>query len=163
MQIRKKQQIQQSIINRLQTDFEYSEDVSQQYNNIINNVSQDIQSLLNTRAAPKPKNDENLEELESSLFSYGIPDFSQFNPESDTDRKKLKLIIENLIAKFEPRLYKVNVQVLKNNDPLDFKIRFHIDAILIVEPNTIPVHFTTEMQPAPTHFTVTEATYDTES
>ena len=126
-----------------------------------------MQNLLNTHAAPPPKGNDEYDVysdvLESSLLNYGIPDFSQFNPESDSDRKKLKIIIENLIAKFEPRLHKVNVEVLKNSDPLDFRVRFHIDAVLIVEPNTIPVYFTTEMRAAPTRFTVTEANYDTES
>jgi type VI secretion system protein ImpF len=164
MEIRKKQPLRQSIINRLQTGFNFNTELNQQYADIIKNVGTDLQNLLNTRSDPvRTKNNEDLEALDNSLFKYGIPDFSQFNPESDADRKKLKVIIEKLIAKFEPRLQRVTVEISKNSDPLDFRIRFHIDAILVVEPNTIPVHFTTEMQPAPTHFTVTEATYDAES
>ena len=84
MEIRKKQQLQQSIINRLQTSFKYSADINEQYANIIDNVARDIQKLLNTRIASAPKNNgENLEEIENSLVHYGIPDFSQFNPESE--------------------------------------------------------------------------------
>ena len=130
------------------------------YDAIIQSVRRDLQNLLNTRKAPTPYIVDESEVLNESLANYGIDDFASFNPESDTDRKKLKKTLEGLIATYEPRLRDVKVKLLKNTDTLDFRIRFHIDAILCIEKRVMPVQFNSIMESSPPRFNIKEAHYE---
>lgn len=127
---------------------------------IIQNVRRDLQDLLNTRKAPLTKTVANEPLLNSSLLNYGMPDFASFNPESSSDKKRLKKILEQLIATYEPRLQKVTVKLLENSDRADFRFRFHIDAVLCVEELVIPVQFNSVMEASPPYFDVKDAVYE---
>ncbi len=129
------------------------------YDTIIQNVRSDLQDLLNTRKAPTPRLVETTE-LKTSLLNYGMEDFAHFNPESDTDKKRLKKLLENLINTYEPRLKRVQVKLLENADKIDFRVRFHIDAVLCIEEIVIPVQFNSVMETTPTHFNIQEANYE---
>lgn len=129
------------------------------YDTIIQNVRSDLQDLLNTRKAPAPRLVESTG-LKTTVLNYGMEDFAHFNPESDSDKQRLKKLLENLINTYEPRLKKVKVQLLENADKIDFRIRFHIDAVLCIEETVIPVQFNSVMDTSPTHFNIQEASYE---
>lgn len=131
-----------------------------QQDDIIQNIRRDLQALLNTRKAPATVMMEDMPALKESLLNYGVQDFATFNPTSDIDRKKLKFTLENLINTYEPRLKEVEVKLLKNTDELDFRIRFHIDAILCIESIEVPVQFDSVMEASPLHFDIKDAHYE---
>ena len=131
-----------------------------QQNEMIQNVRRDLQDLLNTRRAPTVEYVDEYAVLNSSVLNYGIEDFSSFNPESESDRNKLKLSLENLISTYEPRLKEVQIKLLKNTDDLDFRIRFHIDAILNVENVVMPVQFDSIMESSPPRINIKGARYE---
>src|SRR5687768_18290102 len=74
-------------------------------------LRRDLENLLNTRwrCLSWPPN---MDELELSLVNYGLPDFSGANLGIAENREQFRRVIERVIARFEPRLKNVKVQVL---------------------------------------------------
>ncbi len=104
-------------------------------------VTRDLENLLNSRRhifVPPPTFDE----LNKSLFVYGLPDYTAQNPRSPTARQQLRLDIEQTIAFFEPRLRNVTVQ-LDAPGTNERILRFRISALLVIEPVAEPVAFDT--------------------
>ena len=101
-------------------------------------VRRDLENLLNTRwrCVSWPPN---LEELETSLVNYGIPDFTGIRFASANTQGELRSILEAVIRRFEPRFSKVRVELITNADSLDRALRFRIDAMLHAEPVVEPV------------------------
>src|SRR5580700_1928717 len=71
-------------------------------------LRRDLEWLLNTRRNPEAVDGE-FQELERSLFNYGLPDLTTLNWESTRDRSYLARMIETVLATFEPRLKHVRV------------------------------------------------------
>src|SRR5450432_4593149 len=69
-------------------------------------LRRDLEWLLNTRRTPEAVGNE-FQELEGSLFNYGLPDLTTLNWECTRDRSDLARMIEALLAIFEPRLTRV--------------------------------------------------------
>jgi type VI secretion system protein ImpF len=103
-------------------------------------VIRDLENMLNTRRhifdAPA-----GFKEVESSLFAYGLTDFTSQNPGNISIRKAIKQDIEKTISRFEPRLRNVNVVVEAESKANS--LRFRINALLVAEPETEPVSFDT--------------------
>lgn len=103
-------------------------------------VVRDLENLLNTRRhifdAP-----EGLREVNDSIFTYGVTDFTSQNPGNVSVKKAIRQDMEKVIARFEPRLKNVSVAV--ENDSHVNSLRFRINALLVVEPETEPVSFDT--------------------
>ena len=104
-------------------------------------VIRDLEYLLNTRRqiiVPSPE----YREVHSSLYMYGLQDFTMKNPASPMVKQKLRQIIERTISQFEPRLKNVNVQIeaLGQNAR---NLRFRISAMLVMDPIAEPVIFDT--------------------
>lgn len=120
-------------------------------------VRRDLENLLNTRwrCLPWPAH---LPELDTSLVSYGVPDFAGGHMGAPSDRERLRRIIEQAIRKFEPRFQKVSVTLLENADAADRALRFRIDALLHAEPAPEPVVFDSQFEPATNDFIVTQPT-----
>jgi len=148
-----------SVFDRLlgEESADFSIGKTQQYDIIVQNVRRDLQDLLNTRKTPLYTDDE---VLENSLVNYGLDDFSDFNPESSTDRDRLKKLLTSIIRTYEPRLKQIKVKLLENKDKLDFKVRFHIDAILCIETIMMPVHFNSVMETTPPYINIKDAQYE---
>lgn len=104
-------------------------------------VIRDMENLLNTRREIFPVPEE-FREVNNSLFMYGLPDFSSLNPRSPQVKQMLRRDIEQTIARFEPRLKNIKVQ-LEMSDKMEQKIRFRISGILHMEPLVEPVTFDT--------------------
>ncbi|HAA50918.1 MAG TPA: type VI secretion system baseplate subunit TssE [Planctomycetaceae bacterium] len=116
-------------------------------------VRRDLENLLNTRwrCVSWPPN---LEELETSLVNYGIPDFTGIRFASANTQDELRSILEAVIRRFEPRFSKVRVELITNADSLDRTLRFRIDAMLHAEPVVEPVVFDTTLKTSTGDFEV---------
>ena len=116
-------------------------------------VQRDLQNLLNTRwrCESWPVD---LDELDVSLVSYGIPDFTGVQMSASSERERLRLIVEQSIRKFEPRFKSVRITLVDNKDDVDRTLRFRIDAMLYAEPAPEPVIFDSQLEPATGAFAV---------
>lgn len=107
-------------------------------------VRRDLEWLLNTRCHTIDIS-EGLKEVSESVFTYGLPDFSNLNDKNTNDHKMLQNAIETAIRNFEPRLQDVIVKG-EPIDTLQRMMRFRIEARLKVDPVPEPVTFDTLLQ-----------------
>lgn len=107
-------------------------------------VKRDLEWLLNTRANATDV-PEGLPEVNRSLATFGLPDFSSWNVRGGRDQEDLRRTIEDVVARFEPRLEGVQV-TLETMSEVDRTVRFRIDARLRVEPAPEPVTFDSVLQ-----------------
>jgi type VI secretion system protein ImpF len=104
-------------------------------------VARDLENLLNTkRSVLVPPT--GCREVNSSLFVYGLQDFTSQNPKSPMVRQQLSQQIERVISRFEPRLKNVKVN-LEMSTQSERNLRFRISALLVVDPVSEPVTFDT--------------------
>jgi type VI secretion system protein ImpF len=110
-----------------------------------NALRRDLEWLLNTRRIPEVP-DESLKELHSSLYLYGLPDFSTHTLASTADQAKLLRQITATIKLFEPRLANVRVIPLPTEETglKDLKVR--IEGMLLMDPAPEPVSFDTVIE-----------------
>ena len=116
-------------------------------------VRRDLENLLNTRYRCR-EIPTHLEELETSLLNYGIPDFTGAVFANEDDRKDLRRIIERIIRRFEPRFKEVTVHLDTKSTSIDRVIRFRIDALLHADPAPEPVVFDSQLEPSSNLFFV---------
>ena len=109
-------------------------------------VRRDLETLLNTQATRTRVGNEH-PEVRTSVLTYGMPDLSTIAARSDVERARLCQRIQDLVARFEPRLRRVEVDV-QPPTPLDRSLRFRIDALLWVDPSPEPISFNTVMESA---------------
>jgi len=104
-------------------------------------VVRDLENLLNTRSQflPVPGG---CKEVSSSLFVYGLRDYTSQNPKSPSVKNQLRQEVEQAIKQFEPRLKNATVTVGGPSEE-DRTVRLRISALLVVEPLTEPVTFDT--------------------
>jgi type VI secretion system protein ImpF len=103
-------------------------------------VIRDLETLLNTRRTIYQPPAEFIE-LNKSVFIYGLKDFTSQSTRSTVLRKALRQDIERTVARFEPRLK--NVKIHLDSDSSGNSLRFRINALLVIEPETEPVQFDT--------------------
>ena len=116
-------------------------------------VRRDLENLLNTRVRclELPAG---LDELKTSLVSYGLPDFTGSSMGSAAEREEFLRLLQAVIRRFEPRFKSVKVQMLDNAEPLDRTLRFRIDALVHAEPAPEPVVFDSIMRPVTGNFEI---------
>jgi len=102
-------------------------------------VVRDLENLLNTKRSILAPSGE-YKEVNSSLFVYGLQDFTTQNPKSAMVRQQLRQQIEKVISRFEPRLRNVKVS-LESSTKSERNLRFRINALLFVDPVAEPVTF----------------------
>jgi type VI secretion system protein ImpF len=108
-------------------------------------VTRDLEDLLNTRQEILEELPSEFAEVSRSLVSYGLPDFTSFSLLSKHDRNRIRRAVEQAIANFEPRLARVNVTLEPPRDN-DRAVRFHIEALLRLEPAPELVTFDAVLQ-----------------
>jgi type VI secretion system protein ImpF len=108
-------------------------------------VTRDLEDLLNTRQELLEELPSEFAEVSRSLVSYGLPDFTSFSLLSKHDRNRIRRALEQAIANFEPRLARVNV-TLEPPREHDRAVRFHIEALLRLEPAPELVTFDAVLQ-----------------
>jgi type VI secretion system protein ImpF len=110
-----------------------------------NAVRRDLEWLLNTRRIPELP-DASLRELSSSLYLYGLPDFSTHTLASTADQAILLRRLTATIKLFEPRLANVRVIPMPTEETglKDLKVR--IEGMLLMDPAPEPVSFDTVIE-----------------
>ncbi len=93
-------------------------------------VVRDLVCLLNTRSRCVSWREE-LTELDSALFNYGLPDFAGRDFATDEDREYLRESVATVIATFEPRLADVYIDVASDDELPDRNVRLQITARLV--------------------------------
>lgn len=104
-------------------------------------VRRDLEWLLNTRRYPGEV-PERLEEVQSSVVMYGLPDFTAIGAKSTQEQKKLVKELEAALKIFEPRFMDLRI-TLEPPSNTERVLRFRIDARLKVEPTPEPISFDT--------------------
>ena len=117
-------------------------------------LCRDLQNLLNAHRmlATIP---EVYSELKTSLLNYGLPDLQSMEVREDHDLGLLCRLIEESIQAFEPRLQGVRVRPVidaEGKKPIDRRVRFEIEAVLVVEPLREPVLFSSSLDVASGEF-----------
>ena len=130
--------LQTSILDRLLDDpTQQGRDVS--IRQVKRAVARDIENLLNSRRIifDPPAG---CPELENSLYTYGLQDFTAQNSGSGVVRQKIKNDIERTIARFEPRMTGVRVQFELSGEK-GRTLRFSISGQLHADPLSEQVTF----------------------
>jgi type VI secretion system protein ImpF len=141
--------ITQSVLDRLiDSDIEISADPAPTRSRSLRELKQairrDLEWLLNTRRGifPLPPHSE---QLENSIASYGLPDFSSASVKNPSDQSYILRTLETAIETFEPRLQGVAI-TLDTGGETERALRFRIDAQLQLDPAPEPVRFDTMLQ-----------------
>jgi type VI secretion system protein ImpF len=108
-------------------------------------VRRDLEWLLNSRRVAIPP-DPALEQVNESLYVYGIRDISSVSLSSMDEQDKLLAHIRKTIALFEPRLKEVRViPMLDDNKKKLQRLDFRIEAQLDMDPSPEQVSFDTTL------------------
>jgi type VI secretion system protein ImpF len=119
-------------------------------------LCRDLQNLLNAdrMLAVIP---EEYTDLRTSLLNYGLPDLQSLEVREDHDLGHLCRLIEESIQSFEPRLQGVRVRPVidaNGNKAIDRRVKFVIEAVLVVEPLREPVLFSSSLDMSSGEFAV---------
>ncbi len=101
-------------------------------------VRRDLQDLLNTRVS-LVECPSDLEDLQTSVLNYGIPDFGALPMGSADQKEFVRKRIEEAIRTFETRFQHVRVLMANSNRP--GALNFRIEGTLYAEPAPEPVEF----------------------
>ena len=141
--------VQPSLLDRL-TDYEPRNNTSEGRIGYLESVRQfkaglqrDLEWLLNTRriAVTAP---EEFEELNRSVYHYGLPDLTSMSRDSHEARDRLLRRVEDAIPMFEPRLENVSISVVEvEGEEHRRELRFHVEGKLLMDPTPEQVIFDT--------------------
>lgn len=116
-------------------------------------VRRDLEWLLNTRSvAVAPP--EGLHEVKDSLYTFGLGDVTSLSADDPKARARLRSMIEQSIALFEPRLNAVQVQETERREGDARQIRFSIHAVLRMDPSPERVTFDTVLDLASGQYSI---------
>jgi type VI secretion system protein ImpF len=119
-------------------------------------VRRDLEWLLNTRqvAFPPP---EGLKELNRSVYTFGLPDFTGYTLASAAAEARLTRHLQSTLKFFEPRLAKVRVVPLEAIEGRTRTFRFRIEALLLMDPAPEHISFDTVLQLTTSQYEVQDA------
>jgi type VI secretion system protein ImpF len=144
-----------SVLDRLVTGTDGAASLSESVSAMRNAVRRDLDRLLNTRRIAEPATDA-FPEVQKSLYHYGLPDITSLSGDSGTARRRLVRQVEEAIELFEPRLMNVRVSGMDTPARADRRqIRFHIEALLRLDPDPERVAFDTVLETASGKISVT--------
>ena len=116
-------------------------------NEIRQQVSRDLEDLLNTRSEGARLIPDTFKECRASSLTYGILDFSSFSVLSPQDRDRIRRSLEQSISQHESRLTRVRV-TLEPQRETDRALRFRVDALLDLGEENEKVQFDAVLQVA---------------
>ena len=93
---------------------------------MIQSIQRELGRLLNSRA---PMRGAEQAAAAGTVLDYGLADWSNFNPASIDDRRRLEAILANRISTYEPRLSSVSV-VLEHNPDFPLSLSGVIRAVV---------------------------------
>ena len=108
-------------------------------------LRRDLEWLLNSRRTPDAVGSE-FQELEQSLYNYGLPDVTSLSWDSARDRGRLARMIEQVLHTFEPRLSGVRVVAADATAGAQHVMRFQIEGLLDMDPSPEHISFDTLLQ-----------------
>jgi type VI secretion system protein ImpF len=108
-------------------------------------VKRDLEALLNTVRVSFDI-PESYPELRKSLLNYGLPDVSSMSLQSPTDERRLLRGLELAIEMFEPRLSRAKVTSSETITSSMQAVRFHVEAILLIDPAPERIAFDTVLE-----------------
>lgn len=124
----------------------YSNPGSAVLRKVMQGVCRDLQNLLNTRR-DDTHGFQDHPQLQRSLLSYGVVDFTSLKYNMIDQPAKLVAHLKAAIEAFEPRLKKVTVVLERRSEAARF-LQFRIEATLHVSAvETSVVHFTAVVDP----------------
>lgn len=115
-------------------------------------LHRDLTFLLNTRRAEEVIPTE-FSEAARSIVTFGLPDFTGCSALDRTEQERIRKEIENAIRTFEPRLSNVTVSMDRPGKtggapkPSEPMLRYHVRALLNIEPEPEPVLFDAVLEP----------------
>ncbi|TVQ55904.1 MAG: type VI secretion system baseplate subunit TssE [Phycisphaerales bacterium] len=116
-------------------------------------VRRDLENLLNSRCWWSDYASD-LHELDRSIVTYGLVDFSAEHLGHGTRREEFRRLIERVIRRFEPRIHHPRVELHENVDLSDRTLRFRIEGVLKVEPLSEQIAFDTSVEPTNSSFVI---------
>ncbi|USD67515.1 type VI secretion system baseplate subunit TssE [Vibrio sp. SCSIO 43136] len=132
-----------SLLDRLVDLGEQPNDIHYSYRQAIR---RDLEALLNTKLPwltwPKW-----YRELDHSLMSYGLPDFSAMTLSREEGRERLCSTVVETIKKFEPRCIDVVVDVEDEHLALDRTLRLKIYLVCLSQYGQEEMYFASEVDP----------------
>jgi type VI secretion system protein ImpF len=144
------QSVTQSVLERLidrepREQSEMAPTRAQSVRTLKSSLRRDLEWLLNTRRTPEAVGRE-YQELERSLFNYGLPDLTSFSWQSERDRQRLSRLIELALEVFEPRLQRIRVLPVGELAGTQHILRFQIEGMLDMSPAPEHISFDTVLQ-----------------
>jgi len=116
----------------------------------------DLENLLNTRwrCVSWPPD---LDQLETSVVNYGVPDFSGIDLADAEAREHFRQLLERIIRRFEPRFKSVTVKLLTGDEDFDRVLAFRINALMYADPVPEAMILDTRLEPSTGFFDVETA------
>lgn len=134
------------MLDRLLADTDRATSLAESVTTMRDAVRRDLDRLLNTRRIAEPAPPE-FEELQKSVYHYGLADITSVSGDSESARRKLVQQVEEAIELFEPRLTNVRVVTMETPARAERRqIRFHIEALLKLDPDPERVEFDTVVE-----------------
>jgi type VI secretion system protein ImpF len=131
----------QSVLERLSTTWEMPTSRVESIVFLRDSIRRNLEWLFNSRRSPVA-GIEDCAIARHSVLNYGLLDVGSLSLLSNSDQRKLLDNIMTLIKDFEPRLTNVNI-LLQEEDILNKRFRFHIEAHMQMKPMPEEIAFTT--------------------
>lgn len=106
---------------------------------IKNSLRRDLEWLLNSKRPPLPALTQP-GPVSESVLGYGMPDISTLSLASVQDRERLRRMLQDAVARFEPRLTHVTVS-LEESRRDERSLHFRIEGLLDIDPHPEVVSF----------------------
>ncbi len=149
--------VQQSLLDRLTDDTPGYGDPTLTWGESVRElkraVRRDLEWLLNTRRTPQAP-PEACEEVQRSLYQFGLPDFTALSRNAPETGLYLAREVERAIELFEPRLEGARVSLAESDEHGDRRLHFVIEAMLRLDPTPERVVFDTVLDLANHDFAV---------
>lgn len=116
-------------------------------------ITRDLENLLNTRTATPEADLAGLPLGRRSIANFGLADFAQLCLSSSADRKDICDQLEATIARHEPRLEGVRVQLLHEPGVVN-RLSFVITARLRTRADEERVRFDVMLEPSSLHYSI---------
>lgn len=108
-------------------------------------IARDLEWLLNTRRFPEELS-EDLEHVNSSVVTYGLPDFTSYTGTAQS-RARLERALHRAVELFEPRLLDVAVRSVEDQtDSQRGVVRFLITGMLWIDPAPEQVSYDAQLE-----------------
>lgn len=118
-------------------------------------VKRDLEALLNT-TRPDLGIPEACSLAGDSVLNFGLPDISNVSLNSFGDEQRLLRSLEQAIEKYEPRLSRARVTGVEDHSASRHHVKFHVEAMLMVDPAPERIAFDTVLEIAKGSYTVKE-------